>query len=39
MVYGPGGYRTADFMRIGLPLDLLCMAITVALTPLIFPFR
>jgi di/tricarboxylate transporter len=39
MVYGPGGYRFADFARIGLPLDLLCMVVTVALVPLFFPFR
>jgi di/tricarboxylate transporter len=39
MVYGPGGYRFADFARIGLPLDLLCMAVTVALVPVFHPFR
>ena len=39
MVYGPGGYRFADFVKIGLPLDLLCMVVTVALVPLFFPFR
>ena len=38
MVYGPGGYRFADFMRMGLPLDALCMIITVAVTPLFYPF-
>jgi di/tricarboxylate transporter len=39
MVYGPGGYRFADFAKIGLPLDLLCMAVTVALVPVFYPFR
>jgi len=38
MVYGPGGYRFSDFLRIGIPLDLLFMAVTVWLTPLFFPF-
>jgi di/tricarboxylate transporter len=38
MVYGPGGYRFADFVRMGLPLDVLCMIITVALTPFVYPF-
>jgi di/tricarboxylate transporter len=38
MVYGPGGYRFSDYVKIGVPLDLLIMAITVALTPLVFPF-
>ena len=38
LVYGAGGYRFSDFMRIGLPLDVLVMAITLLLTPLLFPF-
>jgi di/tricarboxylate transporter len=39
MVYGAGGYRFADYLRIGVPLDLLIMAITVTLTPIVFPFQ
>ena len=39
MVYGPGGYRFGDFLRIGLPLDLLIMIVTVAITPIAFPFH
>ncbi|MEK6260813.1 MAG: SLC13 family permease [Planctomycetota bacterium] len=38
MVYGPGGYKFADYLRIGIPLDLLMMAIAVTLTPFVFPF-
>jgi di/tricarboxylate transporter len=38
MVYGPGGYRYSDYLRIGLPLNLLIMAVTVALAPWIWPF-
>ena len=38
MVYGPGGYRFADFLRAGLPLIVLLGAVTVALTPVVFPF-
>lgn len=38
MVYGPGGYRFSDFLRIGIPLDLLAMAITVLLAPVVYPF-
>ncbi|MDN5861866.1 MAG: anion permease, partial [Salinisphaera sp.] len=38
MVYGPGGYRFADYLRFGLPLDLLLMGVAVALTPLVWPF-
>ncbi len=38
MVYGPGGYRFTDYLKIGIPLNLLFMLITVLLTPLIWPF-
>jgi di/tricarboxylate transporter len=38
MVYGPGGYRFSDFVRLGLPLDLLIFAVTVALLPFAWPF-
>jgi di/tricarboxylate transporter len=38
MVYGAGGYRFADFVRIGLPLNVLVMAVTVTLAPLIWGF-
>jgi di/tricarboxylate transporter len=37
MVYGAGGYRFGDFVRIGLPLDLIVMAVTLIITPLLFP--
>lgn len=39
MIYGPGGYRFADFTRIGLPLNLLLWAIATLLIPLLWPFR
>ncbi|HEX7022412.1 MAG TPA: SLC13 family permease, partial [Trueperaceae bacterium] len=38
MVYGPGGYRFADYLRIGLPLDVLMGIVTVGLAPLVWPF-
>jgi di/tricarboxylate transporter len=37
IVYGPGGYRFTDFVKVGLPLDLLCAAVALALIPLIWP--
>jgi di/tricarboxylate transporter len=38
MVYNAGGYRFADFVRIGLPLTVLVGLVTVALVPLIWKF-
>lgn len=38
MVYGPGGYRFNDYVKIGVPLDILIMIVTVALSPFIWPF-
>jgi di/tricarboxylate transporter len=37
LVLGPGQYRFADFVRIGVPFTLLVMAVSVALVPLLFP--
>ncbi|MGA0540895.1 SLC13 family permease [Neotabrizicola sp. VNH66] len=37
MVYGPGGYRFSDYMRIGLPLNVIVMFVCAALIPLIWP--
>lgn len=38
MVYGPGGYRFSDYLKLGVPLDLLICAVAVALAPLVWPF-
>jgi di/tricarboxylate transporter len=37
MVYGPGGYRFTDYLRIGLPLNFMVMAVTVTLVPMVWP--
>jgi di/tricarboxylate transporter len=39
MVYGPGGYKFSDYLKLGIPLDLLIAAVTVLLAPLVWPFR
>jgi len=39
MVYGPGGYRFSDYLRIGVPLNLLMWVTTVSITPLLWPFE
>ncbi len=38
MVAGPGGYKFSDFLRIGIPLNLLYGIVTVAIAPFIYPF-
>lgn len=38
MVYGPGGYRFGDYVRFGIPLDILVGVVTVLLAPLVWPF-
>jgi di/tricarboxylate transporter len=35
MVYGPGGYRFGDYIRLGLPLTLLVVAVLVLGYPLL----
>jgi di/tricarboxylate transporter len=39
MVYGPGGYRFSDYVRFGGLLNLVTWAVTVTVTPMVFPFR
>lgn len=38
MVYGPGGYRFSDYLRIGIPLNILLGIVAVGLAPFIWPF-
>ena len=38
MVYGPGGYQFMDFVRFGLPLNILCGIITIAIVPHVWHF-
>ena len=38
LVYGPGGYKFTDFMRVGLPLNLSVGLLASALIPFFFPF-
>lgn len=39
MVYGAGGYRFSDFVKVGLPLNLLFLVLGVIFIPLFWPFR
>ena len=38
MVYGPGGYRFLDYVKAGAPLKLICIALSVWLIPIFWPF-
>lgn len=38
LVFGPGGYRFTDFMRVGLPLNLILWVLAVLLIPVLWPF-
>ncbi len=38
IVQGAGNYRFTDFLKIGLPMDLIVMAISVSLIPMVWPF-
>jgi di/tricarboxylate transporter len=39
LILGPGGYRFNDFVKVGVPLQLLAMAVTLLAVPVLFPFR
>lgn len=32
LVYGPGGYKFTDYVKVGLPLTILCMIVTIGLS-------
>ncbi|MCL7454451.1 MAG: SLC13 family permease [Anaerolineae bacterium] len=38
LVMGPGGYRFGDYLKMGLPLDLITLAVVVIVLPLVFPW-
>jgi len=37
LALGPGGYRFKDFAKLGVPLQLLAMMITMLVVPMLFP--
>ena len=37
LVYGPGGYKFSDFLRVGIPLNLSMGLLASAVIPLLWP--
>jgi di/tricarboxylate transporter len=37
LVMGPGGYRFTDYLKVGIPLTVLAMLVSVGLLPILFP--
>jgi di/tricarboxylate transporter len=38
LVYGPGGYRFSDYLKLGMPLNLLVLIMGSLFIPLVWPF-
>lgn len=38
MVFGPGGYKFIDFLKVGIPLNIICWVIACTLIPFVWPF-
>ncbi|EIM63835.1 SLC13 family permease [Desulfobacter postgatei] len=38
LVYGPGGYRFSDFLKLGLPLNVIVIVISSVFIPVFWPF-
>jgi di/tricarboxylate transporter len=38
LVMGPGGYRFADYTKVGIPLTLVVLAVVLLVLPIIWPF-
>ena len=39
LVLGPGGYKFNDFVKLGVPLQLIVMALAILAVPVIFPLK
>ncbi len=38
LVYGPGGYRFSDYLKMGIPLNILVLVMSTIFIPIIWPF-
>ena len=39
LIIGPGGYKFNDFVKLGVPLQLLAMVLTLLAVPMLFPLK
>ena len=37
LVYGPGGYRFKDFLRVGLPMNIIILAANILIVNIVYP--
>ncbi len=37
LIMGPGGYRFIDYIKVGLPLTIVCLLVTLLVLPLVWP--
>lgn len=38
LVYGPGGYRVSDYLKLGIPLNIIVIVMGLLFIPMIWPF-
>ena len=38
LVYAPGGYRVSDYLKLGIPLNLLVLVLGTIFIPVFWPF-
>ena len=39
LVYGPGGYKFSDFMKIGIPMNIIILAANILIVNLVYPIH
>ena len=37
LIMGPGGYRFVDYIKVGLPLTLICLVVVLLVLPIFWP--
>jgi di/tricarboxylate transporter len=37
LIMGPGGYRFADFAKVGVPLQIIILFVSLIILPMLFP--